>query len=38
LIADPGVGKLSKVELAKLEELVQRYWFMDDEEFVAADA
>ena len=32
LIADPGVGKLSKVELAKLEELVQRYWFMDDEE------
>jgi uncharacterized phage-associated protein len=32
LIADPGVGKLSRVELDKLEELVQRYWFMDDEE------
>ncbi len=32
LVADPGVGKLSKVELAKLDELVQRYWWVDDHE------
>jgi uncharacterized phage-associated protein len=30
LIADPGIGKLSKVELQKLEDLVQRFWFVDD--------
>ncbi|MDB5324082.1 MAG: putative phage-associated protein [Phycisphaerales bacterium] len=32
LAADPGVGKLSKRELAKLDEVVQRYWWIDDEE------
>ena len=32
LIADPGVGKLSKRELGKLDEIVQRYWWMDDDE------
>jgi len=32
LITDPGVGKLSKLELAKLDEIVQRYWWIDDDE------
>jgi hypothetical protein len=32
LLADPGVGKLSKVELAKLTELVERFWNLDDED------
>lgn len=32
LLADPGVGRLSKLELAKLEEVVQRYWWVDDDE------
>ncbi len=32
LLADPGVGKLSKIELSKLDELVERYWFVDDDE------
>ncbi len=32
LVADPGVGKLSRLELAKLDEIVQRYWWMDDDE------
>jgi len=32
LIDDPGIGKLSKLELAKLDELVQRYWWIDDDE------
>lgn len=32
LIADPGVGKLSRIELSKLLELVHRFWLTDDEE------
>src|SRR5687767_10392546 len=32
LVDDPGVGKLSKRELAKLDEVVQRYWWIDDDE------
>src|SRR5205823_4471253 len=32
LKADPGVGKLSKLELAKLEAVVQKYWWLDDDE------
>lgn len=32
LVADPGVGKLSKLELGKLDEVVQRYWWIDDDE------
>ena len=32
LIEDPGIGKLSKLELAKLDEVTQRYWWMDDDE------
>jgi uncharacterized phage-associated protein len=36
LVADPGVGKLSKIELAKLEEVIDRYWLIDDDELSAA--
>jgi hypothetical protein len=32
LADDPGVGKLSKRELVKLDEIVQRYWWIDDQE------
>jgi uncharacterized phage-associated protein len=32
LIADPGVGRMSKIELAKLEEVIDRYWLVDDDE------
>ena len=32
LVADPGLSKLSKIELSKLDELVQRYWWIDDDE------
>lgn len=32
LIEDPGIGKLSKLELAKLDEITQRYWWIDDDE------
>lgn len=32
LVADPGVGRLSRVELTKLEEVVDRYWQTDDDE------
>lgn len=32
LVADPGVGKLSKLELEKLDEVVKRYWWVDDHE------
>lgn len=31
LVADPGVGRLSKLELAKLEEVKERYWWIDDD-------
>ena len=32
LIDDPGIGKLSRLELAKLDEVTQRYWWIDDDE------
>ena len=32
LIEDPGIGKLSKLELSKLDEVTQRYWWIDDDE------
>jgi uncharacterized phage-associated protein len=32
LAEDPGVGKLSKRELSKLDEVVQRYWWVEDHE------
>jgi uncharacterized phage-associated protein len=32
LASDPGVGKLSKIELEKLDEVVRRYWWVDDDE------
>ncbi|HZL37663.1 MAG TPA: Panacea domain-containing protein [Tepidisphaeraceae bacterium] len=32
LIEDPGIAKLSKIELAKLDEVIQRYWWIDDDE------
>jgi len=32
LVSDPGVGKLSKLELDKLDEVVQRYWWLDDDD------
>jgi uncharacterized phage-associated protein len=32
LVDDPGVARLSKLELAKLEELVERYWWTDDDD------
>jgi uncharacterized phage-associated protein len=32
LVEDPGIGKLSKLELAKLDEVTQRYWWIDDDE------
>jgi len=37
LVADPGVGRLSKVELAKLEEVVDRYWQTDDDDLPSLD-
>lgn len=30
LVEDPGVGKLSKAELAKLNAVVERFWWVDD--------
>jgi uncharacterized phage-associated protein len=35
LIRDPGVGRMSKIELQKLTELVERYWLIDDDELSA---
>jgi uncharacterized phage-associated protein len=32
LVDDPGIGKLSKLELGKLDEVLQRYWWIDDDE------
>lgn len=32
LIDDPGIGKLSKLELDKLDEISQRFWWVDDDE------
>jgi uncharacterized phage-associated protein len=32
LIGDPGVGRMSKIELEKLEEVVERYRLMDDDD------
>ena len=32
LVGDPGIGKLSKLELAKLDEVSQRYWWVDDDD------
>jgi uncharacterized phage-associated protein len=32
LIEDPGIGKLSKLELGKLDEVTERYWWIDDDE------
>lgn len=32
LVQDPGIGKLSKLEIAKLDEVTRRYWWVDDDE------
>lgn len=32
LVDDPGVGRLSKLELSKLDEVLQRYWWIDDDD------
>jgi uncharacterized phage-associated protein len=32
LIEDPGIGKLSKLELSKLDEVAERHWWIDDDE------
>jgi uncharacterized phage-associated protein len=32
LVEDPGIGRLSKLELSKLDEVIQRYWWIDDDE------
>lgn len=35
LVGDPGVGRLSRAELAKLGEVFERYWWIDDDELSA---